>query len=71
MSIVAVQMRAVKGCPMSALGQKQTYAVHKGMSALPPRATSKCGKMETAILVPLGINSRSSSKRFGPNSTPD
>src|SRR5215831_10997494 len=26
MSIVAVQMRAVKGCPMSALGQKQTCA---------------------------------------------
>jgi len=26
---------------MSALGQKQTYAVHKGMSALPPIATAK------------------------------
>jgi hypothetical protein len=25
---------------MSALGQKQTYAVHKAMSALPPIATS-------------------------------
>jgi hypothetical protein len=25
---------------MSALGQKQTYAVQKGMSALPPKATS-------------------------------
>jgi hypothetical protein len=25
---------------MSALGQKQTYAVHKRMSALPPIATS-------------------------------
>jgi len=25
---------------MSALGQKQTYAVHNGMSALPPKATS-------------------------------
>jgi len=24
---------------MSALGQKQTYAVHKAMSALPPKAT--------------------------------
>jgi hypothetical protein len=24
---------------MSALGQKQTYALHKGMSALPPKAT--------------------------------
>src|SRR5262249_36180571 len=36
--IVAVQMRVVKGCSMSALGQKQTYAVHNGMSALPPKA---------------------------------
>jgi len=36
-----------------------------------PKSDIKCGKMETAILVPLGINSRSSSKRFGPNSTPD
>src|SRR5215831_14242510 len=26
---------------MSALGQKQTYAVQNGMSALPPRATAK------------------------------
>ena len=24
--------------PMSALGQKQTYAAHKNMSALPPKA---------------------------------
>jgi len=24
---------------MSALGQKQTYAVHNSMSALPPKAT--------------------------------
>src|SRR5215475_1518656 len=32
------------GCevwPMSALGQKQTYAVHQLMSALPPIATAK------------------------------
>jgi hypothetical protein len=26
---------------MSASGQKQTYAVHKAMSALPPKATSR------------------------------
>ena len=26
---------------MSALGQKQTYAVQQGMSALPPKATAK------------------------------
>src|SRR5262249_27772821 len=38
--IVAVQMRVVKGCSMSALGQKQTYAVQNVMSALPPKATS-------------------------------
>ena len=38
MSIVAVQMRAVKGCPMSALGHKQTCAPQNGMSALPPKA---------------------------------
>src|SRR5262245_17623411 len=36
--IVAVQMRAVKGCPMSALGQKQTHAVQNAMSAIPPKA---------------------------------
>ena len=28
---------------MSALGQKQTYALHKGMSALPPIATCESG----------------------------
>jgi hypothetical protein len=39
MSIVAIQMRAGKGCPMSALGQKQTCAAQKGMSVLPPIAT--------------------------------
>jgi len=27
MNIVAVQMRAVKGCPMSVLGQKRTHAL--------------------------------------------
>ena len=26
---------------MSALGQKQTFAVHQPMSALPPKATAK------------------------------
>ena len=29
---------------MSALGQKQTYAVQKGMSALPPKADINCGE---------------------------
>src|SRR5262245_58221671 len=32
--------RAEQGA-MSAMGQKQTYAVQKGMSALPPKATTK------------------------------
>src|SRR5262245_24538012 len=36
--IVAVQVRAVKGCPMSALGQKRTFRKVKTMSALPPKA---------------------------------
>src|SRR4029077_18681981 len=31
----------VLGQSTSALGQKQTYALHKGMSALPPIATAK------------------------------
>jgi hypothetical protein len=31
----------MKCWPMSALGQKQTYAVQNGMSALPPIATAK------------------------------
>ena len=34
----AVQLRAVRYWPMSALGQKQTFAVQNGMSALPPKA---------------------------------
>ena len=36
--IVPVQVRVVKGCSMPALGQKQTCAAQKGMSALPPKA---------------------------------
>jgi hypothetical protein len=36
--IVVVELRAVKGCPMSALGQKQTSAHVRVMSALPPKA---------------------------------
>ena len=31
--------RRASPAPMSALGQKQTFAVQKGMSALPPIAT--------------------------------
>jgi len=40
--IVAVRMRVVKRCPMSALGHKQTFALQKVMSALPPKA-DMCG----------------------------
>src|SRR5262249_32700828 len=41
-AIVAVPTRCVKGCPMSALGHKRTFATQKGMSALPPKA-DMCG----------------------------
>jgi hypothetical protein len=41
--IVAVRMRVVKRCAMSALGHKQTFAVQNVMSALPPIATAKSG----------------------------
>src|SRR5262249_13363104 len=37
--------------PMSALGQKQTYAVQKGMSALPPQA-DMCGASSNVRLGP-------------------
>jgi|SoiMethySBSTD1v2_1073268.scaffolds.fasta_scaffold246840_3 hypothetical protein len=36
---------------MSALGQKRTYAVHQGMSALPPIATTKATSLKN--LYPL------------------
>ena len=36
---------------MSALGQKQTYAMHKGMSALPPKA-DMCGATRDVRFVP-------------------
>ena len=37
---------------MSALGQKRTYAVQKGMSALPPIA-DMCGALGDVRLVPI------------------
>src|SRR5262245_48121910 len=40
--IVAAQMRVVKGCSMSALGQKQAFALHQPMSALPPNSDIDC-----------------------------
>ena len=36
---------------MSALGQKQTFAVQKGMSALPPKA-DMCGATRDVRFVP-------------------
>ena len=36
---------------MSALGQKQTYAVHKGMSALPLIATAKADSRKRSCLL--------------------
>ena len=37
---------------MSALGQKQTFAVQKGMSALPPKA-DMCGALGDVRFVPI------------------
>ena len=38
---------------MSALGQKQTYAVHQPMSALPPKATAKADfRTRSCLLYP-------------------
>ena len=37
---------------MSALGQKQTFAVQKGMSALPPKA-DMCGALADVRFVPI------------------
>src|SRR5690348_1511576 len=58
--IVAGQVSALKVArgvfPMSALGQKQTYAVHQPMSALPPIATAKadmCGAARDVRFGPI------------------
>jgi hypothetical protein len=37
------------GRPMSALGQKRTYAVRKGMSALRPIATVKADRLQMVM----------------------
>src|SRR5215813_8698824 len=49
--IVTVQTRLVKGCPMSALGHKRTYAVQNGMSALLPKATAKADSRKRSCLL--------------------
>src|SRR5262249_42788391 len=40
-----------RGQDMSALGQKQTYAAHKVMSALPPIATAKADSRKGSCLL--------------------
>ena len=40
------------GCAMSALGQKQTRAPQKAMSALPPKA-DMCGALAHVCFVPI------------------
>jgi hypothetical protein len=35
---------------MSALGQKQTFAVQKGMSALPPKADIRSAKIDVRFV---------------------
>jgi len=54
---------------MSALGQKQTCAAQKGMSALPPIATAKADsrKMVMSALHPKGdMCGAASDVRYGP-----
>jgi hypothetical protein len=43
------------GQPMSALGQKQTFAVQKGMSALPPKA-DMCSAPAHVCFVPIATD---------------
>src|SRR5262249_39261844 len=58
MSIVAVLTSTVKGCSMSALGQKRTYAPQQAMSALHPIATAKSGHVRCRSRCPLWVISR-------------
>jgi|GEM_PF-924030 hypothetical protein len=51
-SIIAVPANDGPGRPMSALGQKQTYAVQNGMSALPPKA-DMCVALAYACFGPI------------------
>ena len=53
---------------MSALGQKQTYAVQNGMSALPPIATAKADthKVMSALPPKADMCGATRDVRFGP-----
>ena len=41
--------------PVSALGQKRTYAVHNGMSALPPIATAEADIVKLLVEAPMWL----------------
>ena len=47
-----VVLASVKRTPMSALGQKRTFAMQKGMSALPPKA-DMCSATRYVRFVPI------------------
>ena len=47
---------------MSALGHKRTFAVQKGMSALPPKA-DMCGAKRDVRFVPIGCTKRKTATR--------
>jgi hypothetical protein len=49
-TIVTEQLIALEG-PMSALGQKRTYAPQQAMSALPPIATAKADMPQRSCLL--------------------
>jgi hypothetical protein len=51
---------------MSALGQKQTFALHQPMSALPPKADILCGERDVC-LVPKGDVTRLVEKKEAAN----
>jgi hypothetical protein len=56
--MLAMSMGFGKGRLMSALGQKRTFAVQNGMSALPLKATTKadmCGATRNVRFVPIAV----------------
>ena len=56
MQAVVINLRAWDS-PMSALGQKQTLAVQKGMSALPPIADMGSAKRHVRLVPEADIDS--------------
>jgi len=49
--MVLAETAVPEGASMSALGQKQTYAVQNGMSALPPIATANADFRKRPCLI--------------------